>query len=236
MKHRSVGNVMTHDVVSVQLRTPFHAIAELLSTHRISAVPVVGATGRVLGVVSEADLLRRYELRVAVHRPPWWSRTSRKVWLKTTGTVAEDVMTTPAITVDVDANIGSAARLLTDHNLKRLPVVDASEHLVGIVSRHDLVQVFVRSDRDIQAEISDEVLVRALSVDPRTVTIEVRDGVVTLHGQLERRSMVPLAVHLAQSVDGVVVVTDQLTFAQDDTHLGDGAEAPGFEALRDIRP
>ena len=233
MKHRRVGNVMTHDVVSVRVRTPFHDIAELLSTHRISAVPVLGATNTVLGVVSEADLLRKYELRGAEHRPPWWSRTRRRMWSKATGTVAEDVMTTPAVTIDVDANIGAAARLLTNHNLRCLPVVDASERLVGIVSRHDLVQVFVRSDEDIQAEIREEVLVRALSVDPRTVTIEVRDGVVTLHGQLERRSMLPLALHLAQSVDGVVAVTDQLTFTLDDTDADD-ATAPGN--LRFLHP
>jgi CBS-domain-containing membrane protein len=234
MKHRSVGNVMTHDVVSVQVRTPYHDIAELLSTHRISSVPVLGATNTVLGVVSEADLLHKYDLRGAQHRPPWWTRTRRKMWLKTTGTVAEDMMTSPAVTVDVDADIGAAARLLTDHNLKRLPVVDASQHLVGIISRHDLVKVFVRSDHDIQAEINDEVMVRALSVDPGTVTIEVRDGVVTLHGQLERRSMVPLAVHLAQSVDGVVAVANQLTFALDDTHVSDGTVPQNLGVLQNM--
>lgn len=236
MKYHRVGNVMTHDVVSVRVRTPFHTIAELVGTHHISAVPVLGATDMVLGVVSEADLLRKYQLGSALHRPPWWARTRRKVWLKTTGTVAEDVMTTPAITVDVDAHIGAAARLLADHNLKRLPVVDASEHLVGIVSRHDLVKVFVRSDDDIQAEIKDEVLVRALSVDPRTVSIEVQDGVVTLHGQLERRSMVPMAVHLTQSVDGVVAVTDQLTFALDDAQVSDGLVPQNLGVLHDMRP
>lgn len=234
MKYRSVGNVMTSDVVSVGVRTPFHVIAELLSAHRISAVPVLGATNTVLGVVSEADLVRKYELRGARHRPPWWARTRRKVWLKTTGTVAEDMMTSPAVTVDVGADIGAAARLLTDHNLTRLPVVDASQHLVGIISRHDLVKVFLRSDHDIQAEINDEVVVRALSVDPRTVRIEVRDGVVTLHGQLERRSMVPLAVHLAQSVDGVVAVADQLTFVLDDTHVSDGTVPQNLGVLHDM--
>jgi CBS-domain-containing membrane protein len=236
MKHRSVGNVMTEDVVSVRVRTPFRSIAELLSTHHISAVPVLGATDTVLGVVSEVDLLRKYELSVAVDRPPWWARTRRRMWLKTTGTVAEDVMTAPAITVDVDANIGVAARLLTDHNVKRLPVVDASDHLVGIVSRHDLVQVFVRSDDDIHAEIGEEVLVRALSVDPRTVSIEVRDGAVTLRGQLERRSMVPMAIHLTRSVDGVVAVTDQLTFTMDDTHVSDGTQPQNLGILHHMRP
>ena len=221
MTHRRVGEVMTRDVLSVRVRTPFHTITELLSAHQINAVPVLGATDTVLGMVSEADLLREFDLGPAVHRPPWWSRTRRKVWLQTTGTVAEDVMTAPAITVDVDANIGAAARLLVDHNLKRLPVVDASGHLVGIVGRHDLVRVFVRSDEDIQAEIDDDLLA-ALSLDSRAVHAEVCDGVVTLNGQLARRSTLLLALHLAGSVDGVVAVTDQLSFALDDTPAGDG--------------
>lgn len=216
--HRRVGNVMTRDVVSVRVRTPFPVIAELLSTHQVSAVPVLGATDTVLGTVSEVDLQREYERDAADHhRPPWWSRARRKVWLTTTGAVAEDVMNAPAITVDVDANICSAARLLIDHDLERLPVVDASGHLVGIVSLRDLVRVFVRSDHDIQAEINDDVLVGALSVDPRAVRAEVLDGVVTLRGELDRGSMVALALYLARSVDGVLAVTDQLTVALDDS-------------------
>jgi CBS domain-containing protein len=228
MTHCRVGNVMTRDVVSVRVRTPFHLIVELMSTRQVSSVPVLGATETVLGVVSEVDLLRKYQAAAAGYRPPWWARIRGRVWLRTTDTVAEDVMNAPAITVDVDANIGSAVRLLIDRNLKRLPVVDASGHLVGIVSRNDLVRVFVRSDDDIQAEINEYVLVGALSVDPRAARAEVLDGVVTMHGELERGSMVPLALHLVWSVDGVVAVTDQLTFALDDS--------PGSAGVAEVNP
>ncbi|MGH3341999.1 MAG: BON domain-containing protein [Carbonactinosporaceae bacterium] len=101
--------------------------------------------------------------------------------------------------------------------MKRLPVVDSDGALTGIVSRRDLLRVFLRSDHDIRREITFDIFSESLWAHPLSVSVDVRDGVVTLSGRLERRSMIPLAVRLVRSVDGVADVVDKLTYATDDT-------------------
>ena len=128
-------------------------------------------------------------------------------------------MTSPAITVGPHASLAEAARLLHRHRIKRLPVVDPAGPLLGIVSRADLLKVFLRSDADIATEVRQEVLARALWVDPDTVAVDVRDGVVTLSGQLERSSLLPIVVSLTRGLDGVVDVVDRLGFEVDDTPI-----------------
>ena len=128
-------------------------------------------------------------------------------------------MTSPAVTVGPDATVAEAARLLHRHGIKRLPVVDPAGPLLGIVSRADLLKVFLRSDAEIAQEVRQEVLLRAMWVDPDTVTVKVRDGVVTLIGELERRSLIPIAVSLVHGIDGVVDVVDRLTFEIDDSPI-----------------
>ncbi|HEX5116901.1 MAG TPA: CBS domain-containing protein [Pseudonocardiaceae bacterium] len=213
MNHRTVGGMMTHEVVSVLPDTPFKQIATLLTDHHISAVPVTDVHHRVLGVVSEADLLRRFQ-PPARHWWPWRAREPR--------TTATALMTAPAVTIGVDANVVTAAQLLHKHNVKRLPVVDADGRLVGVVSRHDLVGVFVRPDEDIRDEIRQDVVLRGMFVEPTRVDVAVHDGVVTLRGQLERASLVAVLVALTRRVDGVVDVTNELTYEYDDTRFDDG--------------
>lgn len=235
MNNRTVRDVMTQDVVWVRPLTPFRTIAEVLAKRRIGSVPVVSTTQQVVGLVSEADLIDKYELRAIEHRPPRWSPTRRRLWDKAIATVAADLMTSPAITLAQDTSVTSAARLFAEKGLKRAPVVDEKDCLVGILSRHDLVSVFVRTDQNIEDEIREEVLVRALSMDPHGITVQVVDGVVTLHGQVERRSMVPMTIHLTWSVDGVVDVIDRLTFGLDDAHVGDGTVAQNVGVLHSVR-
>jgi CBS-domain-containing membrane protein len=128
-------------------------------------------------------------------------------------------MTAPAVTIGPDASVAEAARLLHRHGIKRLPVVDPAGPLLGIVSRADLLKVFLRSDADTAREIRQQVLMRAMWMNPGTVAIDVRDGVVTLTGQLERRSLIPIIVSLVRGLDGVVDVVDRLTFELDDTPI-----------------
>ena len=128
-------------------------------------------------------------------------------------------MTSPAVTVGPDASVAEAARLLHRHGIKRLPVVDPPGPLLGIVSRADLLKVFLRSDADIAQEIRQQVLQRAMWMDPDTVGVDVRDGVVTLTGQLERRSLIPITLSLVRGLDGVVEVVDRLSFELDDTPI-----------------
>jgi CBS domain-containing protein len=218
----TVADVMTTDVVSVTAPTPFKDIAEALINGGISAVPVVDEARRVIGMVSEADLLRKEEFREQYYRegyrPPLRARLRHpKGRQKAEGDTAGELMTSPAITVSPQASAVEAARLMDAHGVKRLAVVDEHRRLVGIVSRRDLVKLFLRSDEDIATEIREDILDRALWVDTSGVTVEVHQGVVTLSGWMDRRSEAAIAVRMARRVNGVVDVIDKLTWKQDDS-------------------
>jgi CBS domain-containing protein len=218
----TVADVMTTDVVSVTAPTPFKDIAEALINGGISAVPVVDEARRVIGMVSEADLLRKEEFREQYYRegyrPPLRARLRHpKGRQKAEGDTAGELMTSPAITVSPQASAVEAARLMDAHDVKRLAVVDEHRRLVGIVSRRDLVKLFLRSDEDIATEIREDILDRALWVDTSGVTVEVHQGVVTLSGWMDRRSEAAIAVRMARRVNGVVDVIDKLTWKQDDS-------------------
>ncbi len=229
MKHRTIENLMTREVVSVRGDTTFKDIATLLTEHDISGVPVTDLEGRVIGVVSEADLVRPRSQSGPNHRMPWRRHPRRRPRLQTDLTAAH-LMTSPAVTVAAGTDVTAATQLFTDRQIKRLPVVDTDDRLVGILSRHDLVRVFVRPDDAIRAEIRDEVLPRELLVDPAGIDVDVHGGVVTLRGQLDRASLVPIATALTRRVDGVVDVVNDLTYGTDDSTFDDGT-APENEGI-----
>jgi CBS-domain-containing membrane protein len=196
-------------------------VAQLLADKRISGLPVVDTAGHVLGVVSEADLLAKAEYPDREPRPrrplslpgPW--QTRRKAGASTVG----EMMTAPAITIEERTSIVRAAREMDRHHVKRLPVVDEVGRLVGILSRRDLLKIFLRSDEDIREEIETEVLEQSLSISPSAVTVTVADGVVTLEGTVERKTLIPVVIRLTSAVDGVVDVVDRLAFDLDDTKM-----------------
>lgn len=230
--HRSVSDVMQRDVVTAQRDTPFRQIAALLAEHHISGVPVVDGDGKVLGVVSTTDLVRRQPRRKeeAPHRPrPVHALRTGRVRQKSRALTAGELMTRPAITAAPRQSLAEAARVMARHHCNRLPVIDDEGRLMGIVTRGDLLTVFLRSDDDIRREVIDEVLVRTLWLAPHTIDVSVHGGVVTLSGELPRRSDVPVALRLTSRVDGVVEVTDRLGHQEDDSRL-----RPGEEALREI--
>lgn len=212
MQTRTVESVMTRDVVSVPPDATFKHVATLLADNNISAVPVTDVQGRVIGVVSEADLLRRLQ-----SPPPLRRATPRFPRMRTEPRTAADVMTTPAVTVGANATIVSAAQLFAARGFRRLPVVDTAGHLLGIVSRHDLIRVFTRADDDIAAEIRDDVLPHELLIDPATVEVRVHDGIVTLSGEVSRASLALVTGALVDRVDGVVGVVNQISFHLDDS-------------------
>ncbi|MEU1473907.1 CBS domain-containing protein [Streptomyces sp. NPDC001668] len=222
MLHRLVGDLMTTAVVSVRRDMGFKDIVQNLTEHDITAVPVVDDQGRPIGVVSEADLLRRQENQAdpgghlsATHLLP---AESAKAHALTAG----ELMTSPAVTARPEWSVVEAARAMARHRVKRLPVVDDLGRLVGIVSRDDLLHVFLRRDIAIQEEITTDVLTRSLGLRPGEVTVRVADGRVTLDGTLPKESLIPIAVRLAESVDGVVDVTHHLRAGSQTT-----AGAPG---------
>ncbi|WP_415949455.1 CBS domain-containing protein [Streptomyces sp. KLOTTS4A1] len=229
MRHSKIGSVMTGDVVRAEFGTPFKEVARLLNRHRISGLPVVDGDEKVIGVISETDLLVR-EARAPLPDPakrriewPLPGRNRRRA--KAHARIAGRLMSEPAITVHADASIAEAARTMARHRIERLPVVDEEDRLVGIVTRRDLLQIFLRSDREIRREVAEDVLVGALLLAPDRIGVEVDDGVVTLTGQLERRSEIPLALSLTRQIDGVVGVVDKLTYRIDDTRLEPTEEA-----------
>jgi CBS domain-containing protein len=215
---------MTSDVVTTGMDTPFKELAALMARRGVSALPVLDASGRLAGVVSEADLLPKQEFQddPKAGPLPWWRRWLRRD--RTAGTIATDLMSSPAVTIGAQESVVAAARLMERHKVKRLPVTGPDGRLAGIVSRGDLVRVFLRPDPEIRDEITREVFTDYLGTNPVLVRVSVTEGMVTLAGEVEKKSMIPLAVRMSRSVDGVVDVTDELTFAVDDTHLPPGPD------------
>ena len=212
---RRVSDVMTTSVVTVDRITPYQEIDRVLTEHRISGVPVLKMGLHVVGVVSESDLLAAEDktarqARLAAQSPRRWRlRQPRR-----TGLTADVLMTAPAITIHPDATIPSAARLMNTHHVRRLPVVDPDGKLVGIVSRRDLLSVFLRPDDDI-AHDARRILDELPLTNPADVDVTVRHGVVTLSGVFESASerykdLVPIAFRLVWDVDGVVDVVNEL--------------------------
>jgi CBS-domain-containing membrane protein len=192
----------------------FREIVDLLETRSVGAVPVVDGYRRVVGIISETDLLPK--VRYAGEGPAghlFESRDHRSARDKATADVARDFMSAPAVTVPAGTSVVRAVRLMDTAGVKRLPVVDDLGRLVGMVTGRDLLKVFLRSDAEIRSDVRDELSSR---VDCPQLGVKVVGGVVTLTGEVSRRSMVPVAVRLAERVDGVVEVVDQLTYRRDD--------------------
>lgn len=225
MQHRTVQQVMTHPVVTVRPETPFKAVAQLLARNDVSAVPVVDSRYHPIGIVSEADLLRKEASQPEPDdRPLLWAPPvdPRRAEAEN----AEGLMTSALLTARPGWSLVEAARVMDHNQVKRLPVVDEAGVLVGIVSRSDLLQVFLRPDRAIHEEIVRDVLRDTLRLAPGTVHVEVREGVVTLRGLVERHSVAAVAVRLCRSVDGVVAVHDQLSFTFDDRESSGTERSP----------
>ncbi|MFI6727384.1 CBS domain-containing protein [Streptomyces sp. R-74717] len=197
MRHRSVSDLMTPTAVSVQRGTTFKEIARLLDEFGVTAVPVVDENGCPVGVVSEADLLRMRNSGSGAN-------------------AAVDLMSHPAITAAPGWSAVRAARVMEKHKVKRLPVVDSEGRLIGVLSRSDLLQLFLRRDHAIQEEILEDVLTHTLRLSPSSLNVDVADGLVTLSGTVSRHSLVPVVLRLCRSVDGVVDVINRLNYEQDD--------------------
>ncbi|MEH1058926.1 CBS domain-containing protein [Micromonospora sp. CPCC 206171] len=220
MRTWQVGDVMTRNVATVGEETPYRDIVDVLIRRGVSAVPVVDGFRRVLGVVSEADLLHKVERAGNPdQRRVFEGRRRRVAREKADALVAKELMTAPAVTTYPESSLPAAARLMDQEVVKRLPVLDDLGRLVGIVTRSDLLRVHLRSDAEIREDVVQEVLRRVLAVRDGLVTVRVRDGEVILDGRLDRRSAAYLAVRLAGQVSGVVRVIDTIGYDVDDTVL-----------------
>jgi CBS-domain-containing membrane protein len=216
MKH-TIESVMTTEVVAVRPSVPFRELVRLLERHRISALPVTDDGGRLVGIVSEADLLVKEGYPHGADDAGALDAVRyRRRFAKAAGTCAAEVMTRQVMSVPLGTPVVNAARLMLHLDVKRLPVVDEAGRLAGIVTRADLLKLFLRPDPAIRWEIEQDLVRGKLGLVPGEVRVDVRDGAVALHGQVQRRSQVLALVRQAQAVEGVVTVDAELSWRVDD--------------------
>lgn len=226
MRHNKVGSVMTTNVVRAQYGTPFKEVARLLAAHRISGLPVVDEDDKVIGVISETDLVARQAATPGPYEPhrrlaflSRLTRGARRRAAKAHARTAGRLMTEPPVIAHADDTVVEAARIMAQHQVERLPVLDKADRLVGIVTRRDLLQVFLRPDGEIRTEVIEDILQRTLWLAPRSIDVAVVEGVVTLTGHMERKSETEIALSMTRRIDGVVGVVDRLTYRLDDARL-----------------
>ena len=210
-----ISELMSTDVATATPATPLRDVARTLVERRISGLPVCDDTGCVVGVVSEGDILLK-------EGGPTESRDVLLAWLldspsereleKARARTAGEAMTSPPVTAAPFESASAAARRMTELRVNRLPVVTMDGRLVGILTRADLIRAFVRSDAEIDAEIRDDVLRRALWLTPGVIEVEVRDGEVELAGELDTEAEVEVLERFVAKVPGVVSVRSAVTF------------------------
>ncbi|MER5352136.1 CBS domain-containing protein [Kitasatospora sp. NPDC002551] len=191
----TVADVMTHGVVAVGRDADFREVAETLQRWQVSALPVLTGDGRVIGVVSEADLLTARD------------RDGERADTLTAGRM----MSVPAVTVHPGSPLNEAARAMARGHLKRLPVVDAEDFLVGIVSRGDLLKVYLAEDRELADRVRFELVATLGPAGPTAVDVRAREGRITLSGTLPDTVPLPVLERLVRSVPGVVAVEVRLS-------------------------
>lgn len=219
VENNLVSDVMTRDVVSVGEDTPFKDIVATLAEHRVSAVPVVDAANKVLGVVSESDLLAKV---VTGGQPRAHIRGGRSTRVQTRrksqAETARELMRSPAVTTRPEVSVVTAARAAAMAHVRRLPVIDHDGTLVGIVTRSDLLRVFLRDDEAVRQHL-EQLFASQWCIDTSAVDIAVHDGVVTLTGEVERRTLIKPLDDAIRRTAGVVAVHNELTYRHDDRVL-----------------
>ena len=216
MRHHTVADVMTTDIITVTPQTSFKDLARLFVERQIGALPVLARNGTVTGIVREADLLKKAELQrdLGTGQPLRWRGGLHATAV---ATIAGEVMTTRVVPVSPGTTLGDAAWLMHKHHVPCLPVVTGDGTLAGVVTPRDLLRVFLRPDEDIRREIVNDVLPAFLGVEPALVHVSVRDGMVTVTGEVERKSVIALVLPLIRAVDGVVDAKADLTYTVDDS-------------------
>jgi CBS domain-containing protein len=224
-KEWTVRDVMSSPVVHVPPNAPLKAVAELLLSERVSAVPVVNASGHLVGIISEEDLLaKQIDLAAGAHTPwPATGHFAHELRRRHAALTAEELMSTPVVCAHPDTTLRQAARTMCLRHLKRMPVVDGSS-LVGIVSRSDLLRVYLVPDEHLR-RIAEHVLRGALALDNAGVSVSVRDGVVTVDGEMSTHSEADLIVRLLRRLDGVVGVEERVRWRIEDHVTAEGRRA-----------
>jgi len=214
----TVADVMTRKVIAVREAATFKEIAGKLRDERISAFPVIDDDNKVIGVVSEGDLIAKEAVAGSGqdYSGPLAGLLHRHELEKARGVTAGEFMTKPPMTIGPDAPVSEAAQLMYDRRVKRLPVVDEAGRLVGIVSRADVLAVFNRPDDEIRRQITDGVILDTYLMDPLTFRVAVKDGVVTISGNPESAAVAHEMIDTVRHVEGVVAVRDRFDYPADE--------------------
>jgi CBS-domain-containing membrane protein len=210
----TVKDVMSTHVIAVRQGAPYKDMAAMLHDQRVSAFPVIGDDNKVIGVVSETDLLTKEALEGTVPRT-LQSLTSQHVRSQVNGVVAADLMTKPAVTIGPDELVTHAARLMFNKRVKRLPVVSDDGTLIGIVTRSDVLSVYRRSGAEIRREITQDLILGTFLCDPDRFTVTVTDGIVTIEGTPETTAVGHDIIDAIRHAEGVVAVRDRLSYPTD---------------------
>jgi CBS domain-containing protein len=208
--NKTVKDVMTTRVIWVNKNATFRVMAAALHEYRVSALPVVDDDRKVIGVVSEADMLNKEAM--VDESGVFGGILHRRDQAKARGVTAGDLMTTAVVAVRPDDTVEHAAKLMYERRVKRLPVTDENGRLVGIISRADVLSVFDRTDHAIHQEITDEVILGEFMLDPSAVQVTVMDGIVTLAGRPETNETGHDIVRRVRHVQGVVAVRDRFSY------------------------
>jgi CBS domain-containing protein len=204
-----VKDVMTTHVIAVRKGATFKDMAARLREHRVSAFPVLDDDNKVIGVVSEADLLTKEALEFDRKGA---GLLHHREHVKAAGLTAADLMSSPPVTIGAKDFVSHAARVMYARRVKRLPVVDDDGRLVGIVSRADVLSVYGRPDADIRHDIIEHVILDTLLTDPARFTVTVKDGIVTVEGMPETAVVGHDMIEEIRHVEGVVTVRDRLSY------------------------
>ena len=216
-------DVMVSPVITIRKSATVREIAKTLLDKRISAVPVVDNAGKIVGIVTEGDLMRRAEAGTE-HPYSWWvhflagDATIAADYVKSHAAKVEDVMTSDVLTATAETPLHEIASLFEEHRIKRVPIVDKVGNLVGIVSRANLIQVVASARPTLEMTLPDSTIRQKLLTELKrqswthmhNLGVTVTNGVVDLWGYTqsnEERKAIRVA---AESIPGVVAVNDHL--------------------------
>src|ERR1700722_10389706 len=207
----TIKDVMSTHVIAVRQGASYKDMAAMLREQRVSAFPVLDDHNKVIGVVSESDLLTKEALEGTVPGVSQGIRAHREP-PRANAFPAAELMPSPPVTIAPDEPVTQAARLMYSRRVKRLPVTSDDGTLIGIVSRADVLSVYSRPDADIKREISQDLIVGMFLCDPALVTVSVTDGIVTIEGTAESTVVGRAVIEAARHVEGVVAVRDRLSY------------------------
>ncbi len=209
-----VLDIMSIDVLTVAPEDSLKAAARRMVEAGVSGLPVVDTNGKLVGIITEADFLEREADKT--HRRLLDALMHKPDTVVEADTVGE-VMSTHPVVIYPEASVTEAARVMSHHHVKRLPVVNDEGVLQGIISRGDVVTVFTRPDDVVEDEIREDIINRVLLLDADSLDVDVSDGIVVLSGCLPTRTDKRLLEEMVRRIDGVVRMESAVTFEVDDT-------------------